>query len=138
MPGKVLARMLPDRVRQKLLTHWRHEQPAFTPKKCRSHPGTPCSQRLCDFRTGLLAVYVDLRKAFALLNQDVLWRILALCGIPPKLVNMICGLYSDTKVLCGVMAPFLTTFQLILECVRDVFLLQHASTLVSSPWLPVA
>ena len=33
VPGKVLARILVDRVRQKLLTHQRHEQPGFTPKK---------------------------------------------------------------------------------------------------------
>ena len=33
VPGKVLARILLDRVRQKLLTHQRHEQSGFTPKK---------------------------------------------------------------------------------------------------------
>ena len=33
VPGKVLARILLERVRQKLLTHQRHEQPGFTPKK---------------------------------------------------------------------------------------------------------
>ena len=33
VPGKVLARILLDRVRQKLITHQRHEQSSFTPKK---------------------------------------------------------------------------------------------------------
>ena len=32
VPGKVLTRILLDRVRQKLLTHQRHEQSGFTPK----------------------------------------------------------------------------------------------------------
>ena len=52
------------------------------------------TERLRDFRIGLLTAYVDLRKAFDSVNRDVLWRILALRGIPPKLVNLISGLYS--------------------------------------------
>ena len=55
------------------------------------------TERLRDFRTGLLAVYVDLRKAFDSVNRDLLWRILALRGIPPKLVKLISGLYFGTE-----------------------------------------
>ena len=40
---------------------------------------------------------MDLRRAFDLVNRDVLWRILALGGIPPKLVNLISGLDSGTE-----------------------------------------
>ena len=49
---------------------------------------------LRDFRIELLAAYVDLRKAIDSVNRDVLCRILALRGIPPKLVKLISGLYS--------------------------------------------
>ena len=35
---------------------------------------------------GCLAAYVDLRKSFDSVNRDVLRRILALTGIPPKIV----------------------------------------------------
>ena len=52
---------------------------------------------LRDFRSGLLAACVDLRKAFDSVNRDLLWRILALHGIQPKLVNLISGLYSGTE-----------------------------------------
>ena len=45
------------------------------------------TERLSD-RIGVLAAHVDLRKAFDSVNRDVLWRILALRGIPPKLVNL--------------------------------------------------
>ena len=55
------------------------------------------TERLHDFRIGLLAAYVDLRKAFYSVNRDVLWRILALREIPPELANLIWGLYSGTK-----------------------------------------
>ena len=44
-----------------------------------------------------MAAHVDFRKAFDSVNQDALWRILALRGIPPKLVNPISGLYSGTE-----------------------------------------
>ena len=54
-------------------------------------------ERLRDFRSGLSAAYVDLDKAFDSVNRDVLWRILALRGIPPKLVNMIYVLDYDTE-----------------------------------------
>ena len=51
-----------------------------------------------DFRIALLAAYVDHCKAFDSVNPDVLWRILALGGIPPpKLVSLISGLYSGTE-----------------------------------------
>ena len=55
------------------------------------------AERLRDFRIGVLASYVDLRKAFDSVNRDVLWRILAFLGLPPKLVNLISGLYSGTE-----------------------------------------
>ena len=50
-----------------------------------------------DFRTGLLAAYVDLCKAFDSTNRNVLWRILALLEIPSKLANLISFPYSSTE-----------------------------------------
>ena len=37
------------------------------------------------------------------MNRDLFWRILALRGIPPKFVNLLCGLYFglETAVPCG-------------------------------------
>ena len=63
-------------------------------------------ERLRDFRIGLWAAYVDLRKAFDSVNRDVLWKILALRGIPLKLVNLIFGLYSGKESAVGCDAPF--------------------------------
>ena len=65
VPGKVLARNLLERFRQKLLAHQRHEKSGFTPKKSTSDRIVALhvfTERLRDFRTGLLAAYVDLRK----------------------------------------------------------------------------
>ena len=37
------------------------------------------------------------------MNQDALWRILGLCGVPPKLINLMSELYFGTEsaVRCG-------------------------------------
>ena len=100
MPGKVLAQILLDSVCQMLLTHQRHEQSGFTPKKStvdRILALSILTECLRDFRIGLLAAYVDLRKTFDSVNRDVLWSVLALREIPLKLVNLISGLYSGTE-----------------------------------------
>ena len=65
MPAKVLARILLDRVRQKLLTLQRHEKSCFTHKKStvdRILALHVLTERLREFRTRLLAAYVHLRK----------------------------------------------------------------------------
>ena len=61
------------------------------------------TKRLLDFRTGLLAAYVDLRNVFDWVNQDVLGKISALRELSRKLVNLISGPYSGSQgiVKCG-------------------------------------
>ena len=48
-------------------------------------------------------VGADLCKAFASVNQDALWRILHLHGVPPKLIDLMSELYYETEsaVRCG-------------------------------------
>ena len=45
---------------------------------------TVCTVVGTDFRTVLLAAYLDLRKVFDSVNRDVLWEIQALRRIPPR------------------------------------------------------
>jgi len=61
---------------------------------------TECTR---EFPQGLLAAYVDLCKAFDSVIQNALWRILSLCGEPPKLINLMSELYAGTEsaVRCG-------------------------------------
>ena len=51
----------------------------------------------------MLAAFVDLHKALDSVNRDALWRILGLRGVPPKLIDLMSELYSDTEsaVRCG-------------------------------------
>ena len=83
MLGKVFARIVLDRVCHHLLDHQRSEQSGFTPK--RSKIDRILALRVLigrrrEFQQGVLAAYVDLCKAFDLVNRDALWRILDLMG----------------------------------------------------------
>ena len=95
--------MLPillGKFRQKLLNYQRHEESGFTPKKSTADRILALGfliERLRDFNIGLLAASMNLCKAFDSVNRDVLWRILTLWVIPPKLLNLISGLYYCTE-----------------------------------------
>ena len=98
--GQGPGRFSRDRFRQKLLNYQCHEQSASTHNKYtgdRILALRVLSDRLRDFRTRLLVAYVDLRKAFDSVNRNVVWRILALRGVPKKPVNLILGLHSGTE-----------------------------------------
>ena len=94
--GKVFAQIIRDRVHHHLLEHQSPEQSGFTPKRSILTLRV-LTERRREFRQGLLAAYVDLCKVFDSVNQDALWRILGLRGVPPKLINLISELYSGTE-----------------------------------------
>ena len=106
VPGKVFAQIILDRVCHHMLEHQCPEQSGFTPKRStidRILALRVVTGRRQEFRQGLLAVDVDLCKAFDSVNQDALWRILGLRGVPPKLIDLRSELYSGTEsaVRCG-------------------------------------
>ena len=106
VPGKVLARILLERIRPQLLAHQRPEQSGFTPKRStvdRILALRVLIERRREFGRGLLAAYIDFRKAFDSVSREALWRILGLRGIPQRIVHLIASLYSGTEsmVKCG-------------------------------------
>ncbi len=73
MPGKVLGQLLLRRICNHLLKHRRPEQSGFTPGK--STIDRILSLRVLvecrrEFQQGMLAAYVDLRKAFDSVHCD--------------------------------------------------------------------
>ncbi|XP_069989707.1 uncharacterized protein [Penaeus vannamei] len=62
IPGKVLAHILLRRIRDHLLRHQKPEQSGFTIDRILTFRVTV--ERRCEFRHGLLAVYIDLKKVF--------------------------------------------------------------------------
>ena len=49
-----------------------------------------------DFRQGMLAAYVDLKKAFDSVHRETLWDLPHPCGIPARIIGLSTGLYSGT------------------------------------------
>ncbi|KAG0720560.1 Nucleotide exchange factor SIL1 [Chionoecetes opilio] len=67
VPGKVLAHLLLTRIRSHLVKHQRPQQSGFTPGKStmdRILALRVLVERRREFRQGMLAAYVDLKKAF--------------------------------------------------------------------------
>ena len=106
IPGKVLAHILLKRIRNHLLRHQRPEQSGFTPGKStidRILALRLIVERRREFGRGLLAAYIDLKKAFDSVHRESLWEILRLRGIPTQIIGLIASLYTGTEsaVKCG-------------------------------------
>ena len=100
VPGKVFAGILLERCRHHLLEHHCPEQSGFSPK------WSPIDRILAlwvltecrrEFRQGLLAANVDFCEAFDSVIRDAHWRIFGLCGVPPKLIDLMSELYSGIE-----------------------------------------
>ena len=67
----MLAHLLLMQIHTQLLKHQRPEQLGFTPSKSTTDRILELRvlvERQCEFRQGMLAVYVDLKKVFDLLH----------------------------------------------------------------------
>ena len=85
LPGKVLLAHLPlTRIRTHLLKHQRLEQSGFMHGKSTTDfilALRVLVERRREFRQGMLAAYVDLKKAFDSVHRETLWDLLRLRGI---------------------------------------------------------
>merc|ERR1712035_27581 len=100
VPGKVFAHLLLMRVRSQLLKYQRPEQSGFTPGKSTTDRILALRvlvERRLEFRQGLLAAYVGLKKAFDLVHHEVWGRHLRLRVIPARIIDLMTGLYSGTE-----------------------------------------
>ncbi|KAG0713639.1 Pikachurin [Chionoecetes opilio] len=106
VPGKVLVHLLLTQIRSHLLKHQRPQQSGFTPGKSTTDRILALRvlvERRREFRQGMLAAYVDLKKAFDSVHRESLWDLLRLRGIPARTIGLMTGLYSGTEsaVKCG-------------------------------------
>ena len=67
---------------------------------------------------------------FVSVNRDALWWILGLRGVPPKLINLMCDLYSGTEsaVRCG--GTISDLFPVVTGVRQGCILAPHFSALV--------
>ena len=54
-------------------------------------------ERRREFRHGMLALYVDLKKVFDSVHREALWDLLRLSRISTGIIGLLSGLYSGTE-----------------------------------------
>ena len=72
VPSKVLAHLLLIRIRNHLLKQHRPDQSKFTPGKSTTDLTLALRVLVDEFRQGMLAAYVDLKKAFDSIHRETL------------------------------------------------------------------
>lgn len=99
--GKILARIITDRLSPITEAYLPESQAGFRPGR-----GTidmiftlrQIQEKIREQHSSLHAVFIDLKKAFDMVNRQALWQILGKFGCPPKLVNIIASFHTDNKV----------------------------------------
>jgi hypothetical protein len=104
IPGKVLTRIILDRIRTALDRTLRDEQAGFRQdRSCTDHIATMriIIEQSLEWQSPLYAVFVDFQKAFDSVDRNVIWKLMAHYGFPPKYIAIIQQLYLGAA--CQVM-----------------------------------
>ena len=97
VPGKVLTRIILERLKTALDKTLRDEQAGFRQdRSCTDHIATLriIIEQSLEWQTPLYTVFVDFQKAFDSVDRDVIWRLMYHYGFPPKFVTIIQQLYE--------------------------------------------
>lgn len=97
--SKIFSLTLLERLQDALEPHIRNEQAGFRPNKsCIDQINTlrMIIEQTVEWKSPLYLLFVDFEKAFDRVNRDVIWKILHLNGIPPKLINIIRSMYTNS------------------------------------------
>nr|KAG5702316.1 hypothetical protein BaRGS_002983 [Batillaria attramentaria] len=97
-PGKVLTRIILERLKTALDKTLREEQAGFrNDRSCTDHIATMriIIEQSLEWQTPLYSTFVDFQKAFDSVDREVIWKLMSHYGFPPKFVNIIRQLYED-------------------------------------------
>nr|KAG5709693.1 hypothetical protein BaRGS_027718 [Batillaria attramentaria] len=98
IPGKVLTRIILERLKTALDKTLREEQAGFrNDRSCTDHIATMriIIKQSLEWQTPLYSTFVDFQKAFDSVDREVIWKLMSHYGFPPKFVNIIRQLYED-------------------------------------------
>jgi len=98
IPGKVLARIILDRIKTALYKVLRDQQAGF--RQDRSCTDQRAALRIIveqslEWQTPLYTVFVDFQKAFDSVDRETIWKLMRHYGLPTKIVTMIRQFYQD-------------------------------------------
>ena len=97
VPGKVLNRIILERMKGEVDKTLREEQAGFRQdRSCTDQIATLriIVEQSIEWNSSLYVNFVDYEKAFDSLDRETLWKILRHYGVPMKLVNMIKNSYE--------------------------------------------
>ena len=97
VPGKVLNRIILERMKGEVDNTLREEQAGFRQdRSCTDQIATLriIVEQSIEWNSSLYVNFVDYEKAFDSLDRETLWKILRHYGVPMKLVNMIKNSYE--------------------------------------------
>nr|KAG5698609.1 hypothetical protein BaRGS_027120 [Batillaria attramentaria] len=98
IPGKVLTRIILERLKTALDKTLREEQAGFrNDRSCTDHIATMriIIEQSLEWQTPLYSTFVDFQTAFDSVDREVIWKLMSHYGFPPKFVNIIRQLYED-------------------------------------------
>ncbi|RUS90025.1 hypothetical protein EGW08_002212 [Elysia chlorotica] len=98
LPGKVLSRIILERLKTALDKTLREEQAGFRQdRSCTDHIATLriIIEQSLEWQAPLYCIFVDFQKAFDSVDREVIWRLMHHYGFPPKFINIIRQLYEN-------------------------------------------
>ena len=98
IPGKILSRIMLDRLKTSLDKTLRDEQAGFRQNRsCTDHIATMriIIEQSLEWQTPLYATFVDFQKAFDSVDRNVIWKLMEHYGFPQKFITIIQQLYEN-------------------------------------------
>lgn len=105
-PGKIMATILLNRMRNAVDERLRQEQAGF-------RPGRSCCEQIFTLRqiiekalmwqVPVVINFIDFRKAFDSVHRESLWKIMQSYGIPEKIIGIVKSFYDNSRcaIRCG-------------------------------------
>lgn len=98
VPGKVLNRILLERMKEAVDIQLRDQQAGFRQdRSCTDHIATLriIVEQSLEWNSSLYINFIDYEKAFDSLDRETLWKLLRHYGVPEKLITLIQNTYKD-------------------------------------------
>ena len=100
VPGKVLYRIILERLKRAVDTKLRDNQAGFRQNRsCADQIATLriILEQAQEFNSAIYTVFVDFQKAFDSLDREVLWQLMRHYGIPEKYISIIKNTYTGMQ-----------------------------------------
>lgn len=99
--AKVISRIIQERIEKGIDPQLRPEQSGFRKRKSTTDQINTLRiiiEQCQELQASLFLLFVDFEKAFDSLNQEIMWKILELYGVPKKLIEIAQETYNGAKI----------------------------------------